>query len=511
MLHTLTLLLVQDPLWTTHGNSAGDENGFSVAGCGDVNGDGRVDVLAGARFDAPNGFKSGSAAVLSGADGSLLHFLAGDSTGDELGFVVSGAGDFDGDGVPELLAGAPNDDRNGADSGSVFVYSGASGALLRILSGDAAGDHFGWSVTGCGDMNFDGVADLAAGAPDADPRGLSSGAVYFYSGASGTRLGTRPGDAAGDALGWSVAALGDSNGDGIAEIVAGAPFAAAGGANAGSVYLLAPGLPARRVNGAAAGALFGWSVAGNADLDGDGVPDAAAGAPSADGNGTDSGSMSAISGAAATLLWTVRGDGAFDQLGYSVAVLGPGRAAAGAYQDDNHGLDSGSARIYDGAGETLHTFNGDAPVDWLGWSVGAAGDDNAVGVSDFVAGIKRSAVLGDRSGSVRVFALEVFVLGAPVPGMAGQSNTVTLNGATPNADVTLYYGFTSGVAAVAGCPGLTLDMADPTAAAVARADAAGTAAWSARVPSSFAGRRILLQAVEAGRCLASNRVAYPFP
>ncbi|TAH34340.1 MAG: hypothetical protein EYC70_15445 [Planctomycetota bacterium] len=522
MILTLALCLVQDALWTTYGNSATDESGFSVAGCGDVDGDGRADVISGARFDAPNGFHSGSAAVLSGAGGALIHYFAGDSAGDELGFVVAGVGDINGDGVPDLLVGAPNDDRGGADSGSAFLYSGATGAPIRIFAGGSAGDHFGWSAAGCGDLDRDGVPDFAVGAPDDDPRGASSGSVTLFSGATLSALYTRPGDAAGDGLGWSVAGIGDPFGTGVLRVAAGAPFTDVHGPNTGSVYLFAPFAPAQRADGAAPSGLFGWSVAGaggasvgtaaGGDASGDGIPDVFVGAPDDDRNGADAGAAVLLSADTAAVLWTALGDAAGDRLGTGVALLGDGRVAASAYQDDNNGLDTGSARVYAGAsGETEHTFNGDAPVDWLGWSIGAAGDADNDGHADLVAGIKRTDVNGDRCGATRLFAQHSFVLSAPVPGIAGQLNAVALSGATPGRPVVLEYGFQSGIAPVPGCPGISLDMADPHLVAVATAGAGGVAAWSGSVPAGLSGRRLLLQAFEAGRCVASNRVTFTFP
>jgi hypothetical protein len=119
--------LTQRPYWwkTLNGDSAGDELGFSVSGAGDVNGDGRADLIVGVPFDDNSGAGSGgSARVFSGLDGSILYTFYGDSGGDEFGISVSGAGDVNGDGYADLIVGARADDNNGDSSGSARVFSG---------------------------------------------------------------------------------------------------------------------------------------------------------------------------------------------------------------------------------------------------------------------------------------------------------------------------------------------------------------------------------------------------
>ena len=76
------------PLFTFHGDSAGDTFGFSVSGAGDVNGDGFGDLIVGAPGDDNNGFSYGSARVFSGVDGSVLYNFVGDSVGDDFGYPV---------------------------------------------------------------------------------------------------------------------------------------------------------------------------------------------------------------------------------------------------------------------------------------------------------------------------------------------------------------------------------------------------------------------------------------
>ncbi len=392
-------------LYQKDGAAANDNLGSSVASAGDVNGDGKADFIIGAIGADAGGVDAGSAYVYSGATGALLYQKNGAAAGDFLGWSAAGAGDVNGDGRADFIVGAFLADPGGpVDAGSAYVYSGATGALLYQKNG-GAGDSLGISVASAGDVNGDGRADFIVGAFVADPGGqLGAGSAYVYSGATGALLYQKNGGAAGDHLGRSVASAGDVNGDGKTDFIVGATRAQPGGlVNAGSVYVYsgATGALLFQKNGAV-GEFLGISVAGAGDVNGDGRADFIIGTNSASPGGLgEAGSAFLYSGADGSLLFQKNGAAAFDWLGYSVAgagdVNGDGRAdiIVGAFKANPGGNnDAGSAFVYGlpappdppVSPTPLYKKNGADSLDFLGHTVAIVGDINGDGKADYIIG-----------------------------------------------------------------------------------------------------------------------------
>lgn len=287
--------------------------GFAVAGAGDVDGDGLSDVLVSsfhARTRGAIGLLYGpvrrGAVLLDDADA----LLRGASEGDHAGIAIGAAGDVDGDGLGDVLVGAPFHDEGGIDAGAVHVVLGPLHGDVYLhdstyaqLVGEAPDDQAGTSVARIGDVDGDGIEDLAVGAPFSDRGGLDAGAVYVVRGpvrgtmaladAYGVLVGENPGDGAGIA----VAGVADRDGDGRAELLVGAWGSDVSAESAGAAYLVygrdvAGVVPLSRAGarllGGAAQDGVGGSVA-SCDLDGDSRGDLLVGAAGLDGASRDEG------------------------------------------------------------------------------------------------------------------------------------------------------------------------------------------------------------------------------
>jgi hypothetical protein len=327
----------------------------------------------------------------------------GGAAGENLGSSVSAAGDVNGDGFADVIVGVPGASPGGLlVAGSACVYSGSNGALLHQFDGSAADDYFGNSVSGAGDVNADGFADLIVGARASDPGGLSSaGSAYVFSGATGAMLYQFDGTAQNGYLGESVSDAGDVNGDGYDDLIVGASGSDAGGLHfngLANVYSGATGLLLYQFIGHAWAEHFGSAVSGAGDLDSDGFDDLIIGAWGARAH---SGSAYVYSGATGLLLYQFDG-AANDDFGQSVSDAGDvngdgvddiiiGASGASPFGSGYPGL----AYVYSGAtSELLHEFEGGATSDLRGFPVSGAGDVDGDGYADLIIGAKNRGPVG---------------------------------------------------------------------------------------------------------------------
>jgi hypothetical protein len=351
------------------GVDSSDHSGHSVSRAGDMNGDGIDDLIVGANPGRPAagesyvlfGKSTGFPAALAlstlfpggGGDGSSGFVLTGSNIGDYAGFSVSNGGDLNGDGMDDVIIGAPKASPNGeVYAGESYLVFGrrtpfpAAFSLSRLFPG-AGGDgsegfvlkgfdfvnQAGWSVSNAGDVNGDGITDVIVGAPNAEARngrgrvgdsyvvfGRTEGFPPVFQLASllsgdGSAGFVIKGVANPDTVGYAVAGAGDINGDGIDDVIVGSrwPNNRAGGSyvvfgrNNGfpAVLQLASLLPGRGGDGTVGFELegvedfdeSGEALSGAGDVNGDGVDDLIIGARQADNNnGADTGESYVVFG-----------------------------------------------------------------------------------------------------------------------------------------------------------------------------------------------------------------------
>jgi len=370
---------------TMEGEGIGDQFGFAVAGIGDMNGDGFDDVIVGAPSNDTAGSGAGRAYVFLGAaaPNAVADLTLSGAVSETLGWSVAGAGDVNGDGFSDVIVNAV-----GAGRAYVF-YGGASPNSVADLTYDGAGlgQDFARVVAAAGDVNGDGFDDLLASAPFADFGATDAGATYLYFG--GPFAITNPSriylGEVGSLSGSSLAA-GDLNNDGYSDIVIGGPGYDGSSLDIGRVYAYLGGplgdstadlvLDGRDIDDE-----FGISVAVAGDLNRDGFDDLAVG--SRDGLlSAGTGRVDVYLGAAALNSSSdLAFSGEFGQDGFGTSVSGAGDVNGDGFGDliagaPSHvvGTQTGAAYVFaifpyellqPNGGESWVTRE-PAPVTWLG-------------------------------------------------------------------------------------------------------------------------------------------------
>jgi hypothetical protein len=419
------------PVWSYEGTATYYHLGRDVGTAGDVNGDGYSDVIV--STDIGGGWAYVFHGNASGVDPDYAWRYQGGPYNHSYGYAAATAGDVNADGYADVVVSDPGYADPDVDEGTVYLYYGSSSGLstshVQHVGLDIADSHFGSSIGTAGDVNGDGMSDLIVGAPVQEDTAVDEGYAYvFYADRDIPAMWANWADESNQAGANFASSLasGDFNGDGYSDLVAGAPaMDAAGTTDGGAVSVYYGSSTGTDANPEwshyelQSYGNFGASVACAGDVNGDGYDDLLVAAPRWDGGQTDEGHamvfLGSSTGLEATASWTVECNEAAALFGTSVSgagdVNGDGYAdviigAPGFPYGISH-LD-GAAFVYLGSSGGLATspawitHQGDDPADY-GISVAGAGDVNGDGYSDVIVGGPLISGASYRDGAAYVY------------------------------------------------------------------------------------------------------------
>jgi hypothetical protein len=354
-----------EPRLTLTGPEDGDLFGRRLSGKSDMNGDGIPDLAVAAPYGRTGSQKPGKVYLYLGGDnftGLKPAVFSANETGDAFGMSVCLERDLNGDGLADLVVGAPYSNRGGPLAGRAYLWWGASNLKGGtepdvILRHGTTNDMFGTALA-VGDLNGDGQADLAIGSPQHNVGDKIPGSVFVYYGGRDAKWDRPSKILSGetttfhDHFGASVAIVGDVNGDGVSDLLIGAPNVSVGGSARGKAYLFWGGQdfdanPDQQFDGEADLGRLGSMVFAMGDLNGDGKADFAIQAEEAEGA---QGVLYFYYGGWERAFYELSGEGTGDRLGDAAVTLGDmdgdgtQDVVVGARWNDAGGEDAG--RVY---------------------------------------------------------------------------------------------------------------------------------------------------------------------
>ncbi len=314
----------------------------------------------------------------------IIREWRGEAAGDQFGWIARNIGDVDGDGVNDVVTSAPTHGAANSNAGRIYVYSVGSGRLLWSADGQP-GDQLGTGVEAAGDTNHDGIADVVASGPAA------AGLARIYSGRDGRVLQTFTSPNADEAFGNHIAGAGDVNGDGYADVIVGSPGKEGESKVPGHAYVYSghDGSLLLSLAGERTGDGFGSTVAGYADARQQLLIVGAPGAGAA-----HHGRVYVYDRLATQPRFSIDADATGSKLGYMfVSVPGDvdGDGVRDVYASDwsnaAHGPATGRVYMVSGrTGKPLYALTGEAAGDGFGTSPSMAGDVDGDGRADLIVG-----------------------------------------------------------------------------------------------------------------------------